>query len=66
MQRWMNIWLRKRSATSAESGADVSKLESNLEALGYSISQPVYNADGTVNMEASRRVSFRFMVSIDL
>ncbi len=56
----------KAYCLSAESGADVSKLESNLEALGYSISQPVYNADGTVNMEASRRVSFRFMVSIDL
>ncbi len=37
----------------------------SLQAIGYSNSQPVYNEDGSVNMEKSRRVSFRFMMSIE-
>ena len=37
----------------------------SLQAIGYSNSQPVYNEDGSVNMEKSRRVSFRFMMNIE-
>ena len=35
-----------------------------FEAIGYSNSQPVYKEDGTVDMDASRRVSFRFLVNV--
>ena len=35
-------------------------LESILTANGRSESDPVYAADGTVDMEASRRVVFKF------
>ncbi|MBR6753527.1 MAG: hypothetical protein IKM05_05810 [Clostridia bacterium] len=31
-----------------------------MTAQGRSYSDPVYNPDGTVNMEASRRVEFKF------
>lgn len=35
-------------------------LRSILTAKGRSYSNPVYNADGTINMDASRRVEFKF------
>ncbi len=35
-----------------------------LQAVGLSNSDPVKNADGTVNLAASRRVTFRFLVNI--
>lgn len=41
-------------------------MTSSIQAVGYSNGQPVYNEDGSVNMEKSRRVSFRFMMNIDL
>lgn len=50
---------------SSETGMDVSALADTFEAVGYSNSQPVYAADGSVDMAASRRVSFRFLVNID-
>lgn|GEM_PF-934248 len=53
----------KSYCLSKESGTDMSQFASKLEAIGYSNSKPVYNADGTVNMEASRRVSFRFVIA---
>ncbi len=37
-----------------------------LEAIGFSNSKPIYNEDGSVNMAASRRVSFRFMINTDM
>lgn len=37
-----------------------------LEAIGYSNSKPVYNSDGNVDMAASRRVSFRFLINTDM
>ena len=55
----------KNYCLSADTGVDVSKLNNALEAVGYSNSKPVYGADGAVNMAASRRVSFRFMVNVD-
>ena len=41
-----------------------SGLASVLEAVGRSNGTPVLNADGSVNMAASRRVSFRFILNI--
>lgn len=40
--------------------AQKTMLQSLLTAKGRSYSDPVYNADGTVNMDASRRVEFKF------
>lgn len=47
----------------SEYGKDMSKISSSINAIGYSNSKPIYKPDGTVNMEASRRVSFRFVIS---
>ncbi len=51
---------------SEDIGIDVSKLATTLEAVGYSNSKPVYGADGKVDLEASRRVSFRFIVNVEI
>lgn len=56
----------KNYCVSNTDGAAVKHFVENLEAVGYSNSQPVYAADGSVDMDASRRVSFRFMLNIDL
>lgn len=40
--------------------AQTAKLQELLTAKGRSYSDPVYNEDGTVNMDASRRVEFKF------
>lgn len=50
---------------SGETGVDLSDKANTFEDVGYSNSQPVYNEDGTVNLDASRRVSFRFLVNVD-
>ena len=50
---------------SSDTGVDTSRLASSLEAVGLSNSKPVYNADGEIDMEACRRVSFRFIVNLD-
>jgi len=54
----------RKYCLSSETGVNVSKISNSLQAVGYSNSQPILNADGSVNMEASRRVSFRFMVNV--
>lgn len=54
----------KNYCLSSDSGVDTSKLSSALEAVGLSNSKPVYGSDGNVDMTASRRVSFRFVVNI--
>jgi chemotaxis protein MotB len=38
----------------------LSRLRDILTAKGKSYSDPIFNADGTVNMDASRRVEFKF------
>ena len=38
----------------------LSKLRDILTAKGRSYSDPIYNADGTINMDACRRVEFKF------
>lgn len=53
--------------TSAESGldgADIDALKDSAKAVGYSYDKPVYAADGSVDMDASRRVSFRFIINL--
>ena len=36
-----------------------------FEAVGYSNSMPIYNLDGTVNLDASRRVTFKCIINAD-
>ena len=48
---------------SSQNGAKVKELSKEIEAIGYSNSKPIFNRDGTANMEASRRVSFRFIIA---
>ncbi|MBQ5911018.1 MAG: OmpA family protein [Clostridia bacterium] len=61
-ERALNV---KNYCLSAETGVDVTKISNSLENVGYSNSKPIYNADGTVNLAACRRVSFRFIVNVD-
>ncbi len=42
----------------------IAELTSTLETVGYSSSKPIYDEKGEVDMEASRRVSFRFIVDL--
>lgn len=42
-----------------------SALQEMLQAIGYSYDKPIYDANGEVDMDASRRVSFRFIVNLD-
>lgn len=46
--------------------ATVSMLQSKMVPLGYSWDYPIYDEAGNVDMDASRRVSFRFMIQIDM
>ena len=58
----------KDYCVSAECGVDsayAAQFGESLEAVGYSYDKPVYGADGKVDMDASRRVSFRFIVSLE-
>ena len=43
----------------------VGDLAATLKAVGLSNSKPVKDADGNVDMAASRRVSFRFLINLD-
>ena len=49
----------------AQVEVDTSALTAGLEAVGRSNSKPIYNEKGEVDMEASRRVSFRFVVNAE-
>ena len=55
----------KDYCVSAETGVDTSKLASTLEAVGLSNTKPIYGANGEVDLNACRRVSFRFIVNVD-
>lgn len=54
----------KNYCVSMETGVDTSKLADSLEAVGCSNVQPVKDENGVVDMDASRRVSFRFIINI--
>lgn len=52
---------------SDEAGVDaayVDSLAATLEAVGYSCDKPIYDENGQIDMDASRRVSFRFVINI--
>lgn len=61
-ERALNV---KNYCLSAETGVDVSKISKTLENVGYSNSKPIHDANGKVDLAASRRVSFRFIVNVD-
>ncbi len=54
----------KAYCISAETGVDTAELAASLEAVGYSNSKPIYKDNGDVDMTASRRVSFRFIINL--
>ncbi len=54
----------KNYCVSSETGVDTTKLAAALEAIGYSNSKPI-TKDGKVDMAASRRVSFKFIINLD-
>ncbi len=56
----------KTYCISSETGVDTNKLAANLEAVGYSNSKPVKDENGNVDMAASRRVSFRFIINLEV
>ena len=52
---------------SAECGVDSAYADlfaQSAQAVGYSYDKPVYDVDGNVDMDASRRVSFRFVINL--
>ena len=49
---------------STDALAENTALAESFEAVGLSLSKPVYGADGEIDMDACRRVSFRFLVNI--
>ncbi len=50
---------------SSGDSAEIRKLSRLLEPVGCSNRRPIKNSDGSVNLEASRRVTFRFMINVD-
>ena len=53
---------------SADCGIDTayaSTLQSMLETIGYAYDKPVYDENGEIDNDASRRVSFRFIVNLE-
>lgn len=54
----------KKYCISSESGIDTSKLSKSLDAVGMSNSKPMYDQQGKVDLAASRRVSFRFIINL--
>lgn len=53
---------------SAECGVDAAyaeALQTMLQAIGYSYDKPIYNENGEVDLDASRRVSFRFIINFE-
>ena len=53
------------SAECAVDAAHIATLQTMLETIGYSCDKPIYDANGEVDMAASRRVSFRFIVNLE-
>lgn len=55
----------KNYCVSSETGVDTTKLAQALDAVGYSNSKPIHDANGKIDMNASRRVSFKFIINLD-
>lgn len=51
-------------STGAVEADVVNQMADLLNAVGYSNDRPVYDADGNVDDDASRRVAFRFMIQL--
>lgn len=51
---------------SADTGVDTAELAAALEAIGLSNSQPITDEAGEVDLAASRRVSFRFKINLNM
>ena len=66
----MNLQLSQARAESVRdyclsvSADHVDALTTMLSPVGYSYTDPVYGADGKVDMAASRRVAFRFLINL--
>ncbi len=57
----------KNFCLSTDSGMDalrIAKLEPMLTSVGYASTHPIFGANGEVDLEASRRVSFHFVIDI--
>lgn len=63
-ERANNVRTYCLSSETGISSNNISKLTSVLEAVGVSNSRPVKDASGNVDMAASRRVSFRFLINL--
>ena len=50
---------------SGETGVDTTKFAETVQTKGLSLSQPIYDENGDVDVAASRRVSFSFTVNLD-
>lgn len=50
---------------SGETGVDTTKFAETVQTKGMSLSQPIYDENGDVDVAASRRVSFSFTVNLD-
>lgn len=50
---------------SRDTAVDTAKLASTMETIGCSQSKPVYDSNGNVDLAASRRVSFKFVINTD-
>ena len=61
-QRAANV---KNYCLSSKTGVNVSRIKDTLEDVGYSNSKPVHGSNGKVDLAASRRVSFRFIVNVE-
>lgn len=49
----------------SENSTNPTKIKETFESVGYSNSKPVYDNSGAVDMDASRRVSFRLVLNLE-
>jgi len=64
-QRADNVKNYCLSTETGISSDEITALTSTLEAVGMSNSKPVKDASGNVDVAASRRVAFRFLINLD-
>lgn len=59
----MTLSQNRADAVAAQCVAHTPAMADVIKAVGYAYDYPVYNDDGTVNMEKSRRVTFSFLLN---
>ena len=64
LRRAENVMAFCQSEASGLDSAQLELLSGILEAVGYSCDRPVYDENGQIDNDASRRVSFRFVINI--